>query len=214
MSTSTDASTVLSEATRLAEGTTIEEHTANGAAVPVGERPAVNGAPPVEEDTLTHGGAAPDESGTAADPSSGERTPSAGDTAAGEGTAVDRPASPDGSVPVDASEPASWLRIEKGHAEPEEIAAISVVLCARLMRPPGPRRGRPARGTTAGQAAPRAPLRMLVGLLDLRLIPGAGPDGWSAEGGQEHRHRGDRECPDHAAEDHLPLPGRQPPTAQ
>lgn len=132
MSTSTDASTVLSEATRLAEGTTIEEHTANGAAVPVGERPAVNGAPPVEEDTLTHGGAAPDESGTAADPSSGERTPSAGDTAAGEGTAVDRPASPDGSVPVDASEPASWLRIEKGHAEPEEIAAISVVLCARL----------------------------------------------------------------------------------
>ncbi|BCK66370.1 hypothetical protein Srufu_003230 [Streptomyces libani subsp. rufus] len=37
----------------------------------------------------------------------------------------------DGSAPGE-DQPVSWLRIEKGHAEPEEIAAISVVLCAQL----------------------------------------------------------------------------------
>ncbi|MER6844515.1 hypothetical protein [Streptomyces platensis] len=122
MSTSTDASTVLSEATRLGEGTTLDERAADGAAVSLGEGPAANGAPPVavEDGAATDGGGAPD-----------ENVAPGGVPVAGEGTAVDRTTSLDGSAPGE-DPPVSWLRIEKGHAEPEEIAAISVVLCAQL----------------------------------------------------------------------------------
>ncbi|MCR8573886.1 hypothetical protein [Streptomyces sp. Isolate_219] len=132
MSTSTDASTVISEAAPLGEGTTLDERAVNGTAAPVSEgtsvdgAPSVNGAPSANGDASAGVGTAPDER-TAA----GEGTPSGGNTAAGEGTAVGHATPLDGSAPVDGP-PASWLRIEKGHAEPEEIAAISVVLCAQL----------------------------------------------------------------------------------
>ncbi|MGW8970654.1 hypothetical protein [Streptomyces platensis] len=128
MSTSTDASTVLSEATRLGEGTTLDEHAADGAAVALGEGPSVNGAPPaaVEEDTVADGGGAADESATAGGaPSGGGGGPVAGERAPADLSTPLEESAPEGP-------PASWLRIEKGHAEPEEIAAISVVLCAQL----------------------------------------------------------------------------------
>ena len=126
MSTSTDASTVISEASPLAEDTTVEERAVKGAAAPVGEGTSVDGVPSVNGDASADVGTALDGS-TAV----GEGTPSGGGTAAGEGTGVDHATPLDGSTPLDGL-PTSWLRIEKGHAEPEEIAAISVVLCAQL----------------------------------------------------------------------------------
>lgn len=133
MSTSTDASTVLSEATRLGEGTTLDERAADGAAVSLGEGPAVTGAPPVavEEDTVADAGGAPDENVAAGGTPPGGGGGGGGVPVAGENSAVDRTTSLDGSAPGE-DRPVSWLRIEKGHAEPEEIAAISVVLCAQL----------------------------------------------------------------------------------
>ncbi|MGW3008092.1 acyl-CoA carboxylase epsilon subunit [Streptomyces sp. NPDC001219] len=124
MSTSTDASTALAEATRLAPGTPLEEHTADGTA-PGSEGTTVDGAPPVEADRAADAEAVPDAS-AAAD----ECTASQGDPAAAE-PAVGHAMPLDGGADV-AAPPVSWLRIEKGHAEPEEIAAISVVLCAQL----------------------------------------------------------------------------------
>ncbi|WP_330315840.1 hypothetical protein [Streptomyces platensis] len=131
MSTSTDASTVVSEATRLGEGTTLDERAADGAAVALGEGPTANGAPPVavEEDTGADASGAPDEGVAAVGTPSGGV--GGGGPVAGESTAVDRTTPLDGSAPGE-DPPVSWLRIEKGHAEPEEIAAISVVLCAQL----------------------------------------------------------------------------------
>ncbi|GFE12319.1 hypothetical protein Sgleb_03660 [Streptomyces glebosus] len=139
MSTSTDASTVLSEATRLGEGTTLDERAADGAAVSLGEGPAVTGAPPVavEEGTVADAGGAPGESVAVDGTPPGGGGGGGGGLAAGESTAVDQPTPLDRTTPLDGSapgedQPVSWLRIEKGHAEPEEIAAISVVLCAQL----------------------------------------------------------------------------------
>ncbi|MEU8684032.1 acyl-CoA carboxylase epsilon subunit [Streptomyces sp. NPDC048611] len=124
MSTSTDASTVLAEATRLAPGAPLEEDAADGTA-PAGEGTTLNGAPPVEADRAADAGAAPDAS-VAADRSTASRDdPAAAEPAGDPATALDASAAV-------AELPVSWLRIEKGHAEPEEIAAISVVLCAQL----------------------------------------------------------------------------------
>ncbi|UKY54419.1 acyl-CoA carboxylase subunit epsilon [Streptomyces inhibens] len=63
-------------------------------------------------------------------------------TATGEGTKIDESApggrsAPGGeALPAEGDRPASLpefsLRIDKGHAEPEELAAITVVLCAQL----------------------------------------------------------------------------------
>ncbi|MGW7020370.1 acyl-CoA carboxylase epsilon subunit [Streptomyces decoyicus] len=122
MSTSTDASTVIGEARPVGDGTSTEASTA------LGECPATDEGTAAGAGTVGTGG-----------PGLGEPAPVGADactdegTAAGECTAVDDVVSPDGSTPPDAL-PASWLRIEKGHAEPEEIAAISVVLCAQLAR--------------------------------------------------------------------------------
>lgn len=55
-----------------------------------------------------------------------ERTPRDGSPAAG--IAVP----PADGCPVPEEVPESWLRIEKGSAGPEEIAALSVVLCERI----------------------------------------------------------------------------------
>ncbi|MGA5562021.1 acyl-CoA carboxylase epsilon subunit [Streptomyces platensis] len=129
MSTSTDASTALSEATRLGEGTTLDERTADGAAVSLGEGPAATGAQPAaaEEDTAADAGRAPDESVALG----GTHPGGGGGPVAEEDTTADHTTPLDGSAPGE-DPPVSWLRIEKGHAEPEEIAAISVVLCAQL----------------------------------------------------------------------------------
>ncbi len=122
MSTSTDASTVIGEARPVGDGTSTEANTA------LGECPATDEGTAVGAGTVGADG-----------PGLGEPAPAGSDactdegTAAGECTAVDDVVSPDGSTPPD-DLPASWLRIEKGHAEPEEIAAISVVLCAQLAR--------------------------------------------------------------------------------
>ncbi|MFG2098347.1 hypothetical protein [Streptomyces sp. NPDC048612] len=134
MSTSTDASTVLAEATRLAPGAPLEEDAADGTA-PAGEGTTLDGAPPVEADRAADAGAAPDAS-VAADRSTTSRDdPAAAEPAAAEPAAAEPAGDPatalDASAAV-AELPVSWLRIEKGHAEPEEIAAISVVLCAQL----------------------------------------------------------------------------------
>ncbi|MFE1177075.1 hypothetical protein [Streptomyces sp. NPDC058773] len=118
MSTSTDAGTILAEAARLGTGTTIEERTADGAAAPVsGDAPA-NGAPPAGR-------------AGAADAAPAERLPVAEGAPSRGGPAVDHATPPAANAPC-ADAPESWLRIERGHAEPEEIAAISVVLCAQL----------------------------------------------------------------------------------
>ena len=67
-----------------------------------------------------------------------------------------------------AEAPPDLLRIEKGHAEPEELAALTVVLCARLVLSQADDRVVPAcRGD--GRAAARGAHRLLVGLLDVRL---------------------------------------------
>ncbi|MFF7232981.1 hypothetical protein [Streptomyces sioyaensis] len=126
MSTSTDASTVIGEAGPVGTVVSTDASPRNGAAplvehVPTGAGPATagTGAPAVERIRRTE------------------------DTAAGERTADDGPpaddarptdlASPTAPEPDESPEPPeSWLRIEKGHAEPEEIAALSVVLCAQI----------------------------------------------------------------------------------
>ncbi|MFI9075467.1 hypothetical protein ACIGW8_02990 [Streptomyces sioyaensis] len=120
MSTSTDASTVIGEAGPVGTVVSTDASPRNGAAAPrvehapAGTGPAMAGA------------------GTPAV----ERTRRTEDTAAGERTADDAPPagvpSPAVGCPVPDEPPESWLRIEKGHAEPEEIAALSVVLCAQI----------------------------------------------------------------------------------
>ncbi|GES28063.1 acyl-CoA carboxylase subunit epsilon [Streptomyces angustmyceticus] len=156
MSTSTDASTVIGEARPAVDGTPTEESTALGGCTATEEGTVLAEAAPVgtetcaEEGTAADGSGAPDESPATAD------VPPTGDTVAGECAAPDEAAPADASMSLDAP-PAAWLRIEKGHAEPEEIAAISVVLCARLAglraladngdQPPSTARRRHARHT-------------------------------------------------------------------
>ncbi|WP_328381696.1 hypothetical protein OHS81_01540 [Streptomyces sp. NBC_00400] len=126
MSTSTDASTVIGEARPAGDGTSTEASEDLGAAAVTDEGTAVGadtvtGEPAsVAADTRAEERGATDESTVAGDAS-----------AVAEGRAVDIAAPVDEGVPPD-DPPASWLRIERGHAEPEEIAAISVVLCAQL----------------------------------------------------------------------------------
>ncbi|WP_326616260.1 hypothetical protein OG863_03180 [Streptomyces decoyicus] len=139
MSTSTDASTVIGEAGPVGDGTSTEASTALG------------GCPATDEGTAVGAGTV-----GADGPGLGEPAPAGADactdeaTAAGECTAVDDVGSPDGSTPPD-DLPASWLRIEKGHAEPEEIAAISVVLCAQLARLRALAEGGPTEERLAGR---------------------------------------------------------------
>lgn len=118
MSTSTDASTVIGEARPAGDGTSTEASTA------LGECPSTDEGVAAGAGTAGADGTGP-----------GEAAPGGADAGsdAGECPAVVDVVSPDGSTPPDGL-PASWLRIEKGHAEPEEVAAISVVLCARLAR--------------------------------------------------------------------------------
>ncbi|MEV6563704.1 acyl-CoA carboxylase epsilon subunit [Streptomyces kronopolitis] len=91
---------------------------------------------------------------TAAGAPTVERTPRDGTGAAGGRTAPDG-TPPDGDSAVSEESPGSWLRIEKGSAGPEEIAALTVVLCDRIAAlralatpadtgegPTGPRPGR------------------------------------------------------------------------
>ncbi|MGW9430628.1 acyl-CoA carboxylase epsilon subunit [Streptomyces decoyicus] len=137
MSTSTDASTVIGEARPAGDGTSTEASTA------LGECPSTDEGTAAGAGTVGADGTGPGETAPAgADARTDEGT------AAGECPAVDVVVSPDGSTPPDGL-PASWLRIEKGQAGPEEIAAISVVLCAQLARlralaGPGPTEERPA----------------------------------------------------------------------
>ncbi|MFG2526812.1 hypothetical protein [Streptomyces sp. NPDC048516] len=149
MSTSTDASTVIGEARPAGDGTSTEasdalgaaavaaDGTAIGAGTVTGEPAPVAADTPAEEDGVTESDGATGESAAAGDAA-----------AAGEGTAVDDAVPAAEGMPLDGL-PASWLRIEKGHAEPEEIAAISVVLCAQLaglraLAEPGHAEERPA----------------------------------------------------------------------
>ncbi|WP_164993119.1 acyl-CoA carboxylase epsilon subunit [Streptomyces lydicus] len=132
MSTSTDASTVIGEARPAGDGTSTEAGEALDAAAVTDEGTAVvtdtvtGELPPVAADTRA------EERGAAEEHGATDASPAAGDApAAGGATAVDDAAPADEAVPPD-DPPASWLRIERGHAEPEEIAAISVVLCAQL----------------------------------------------------------------------------------
>ncbi|MEU5545978.1 hypothetical protein AB0G85_26800 [Streptomyces sioyaensis] len=132
MSTSTDASTVIGEAGPVGTVVSTDASPRNGAAaplvehVPTGAGPATagTGAPAVERIRRTE------------DTAAGERTADDGPPADDAPTADDtRPAdvpSPADGCPVPDEPPESWLRIEKGHAEPEEIAALSVVLCAQI----------------------------------------------------------------------------------
>ncbi|MFI0717309.1 acyl-CoA carboxylase subunit epsilon [Streptomyces inhibens] len=57
-------------------------------------------------------------------------------TATGEGTKIDESAPGGEALAAEEHRPAALpefsLRIDKGHAEPEELAAITVVLCAQL----------------------------------------------------------------------------------
>ncbi|MFI1738404.1 hypothetical protein [Streptomyces sioyaensis] len=114
MSTSTDASTVIGEAGPVGTAVSTDASPRNGAAAPLVEH-APTGAGPATAGAGT---------------SAVERTRRTEDTAAGERTADDAP--PADGCPVPDEPPESWLRIEKGHAEPEEIAALSVVLCAQI----------------------------------------------------------------------------------
>ncbi|WP_006607991.1 hypothetical protein [Streptomyces auratus] len=120
MSTSTDASTVIGEAGPVGTVVSTDASPRNGAAAPLVEH-APTGAGPA-----TAGAGTP----------AVERTRRTEDTAAGERTADDAPPtdvpSPADGRPAPDEPPESWLRIEKGHAEPEEIAALSVVLCAQI----------------------------------------------------------------------------------
>ena len=50
------------------------------------------------------------------------------------------------STPAD---PSSLLRVEKGHAEPEELAAITAILMARAASRPDTAAAQPHRGRTA-----------------------------------------------------------------
>ncbi|MFI1304310.1 hypothetical protein [Streptomyces sioyaensis] len=120
MTTSTDASTVVGEAEPVGTVVSTDASPRNGAAAPLVEH-APTGAGPV-----TAGAGAP----------AVERTVRTEDPAAGAPTADDAPpadtASPSDGCPVPDEPPESWLRIERGRAGPEEIAALSVVLCAQI----------------------------------------------------------------------------------
>lgn len=133
MSTSTDASTVIGEAGPVGTVVSTDASPRNGAAAPlvehapIGAGPATagTGAPAVERIRRTE------------DTAAGERTADDGPPAESTPPADDAPpadlASPTAPEPDESPEPPeSWLRIEKGHAEPEEIAALSVVLCAQI----------------------------------------------------------------------------------
>ncbi|MEW1748721.1 hypothetical protein ACIQU1_09960 [Streptomyces angustmyceticus] len=131
MSTSTDASTVIGEARPAVDGTPTEESTALDGCTATEEGTVLAEAAPVgtetcaEESTAADGSGAGDQSPVAGD------VPPTGDTGGGECAAADEAVPAGASTPLDA--PAdTWLRIEKGHAEPEEIAAISVVLRIQL----------------------------------------------------------------------------------
>ncbi|PJJ06259.1 hypothetical protein BX264_6764 [Streptomyces sp. 2333.5] len=125
MSTSTDASTVIGEAGPVGTVVSTDASPRNGAAAPLvehaptgaGPATAGTGAPAVERIRRTEDTAA-------------ERT-SDGERTADDAPPADAPSPADG-CPVPDEPPESWLRIEKGHAEPEEIAALSVVLCAQI----------------------------------------------------------------------------------
>ncbi|MFI0903194.1 hypothetical protein ACH4TE_06535 [Streptomyces sioyaensis] len=132
MSTSTDASTVIGEAGPVGTVVSTDASPRNGAAaplvehIPIGAAPATAGTdtPAVERTRRTE------------DTATGERTVDDGPPADDTPTADDAPpadiSSPADGCPVPGEPPESWLRIEKGHAEPEEIAALSVVLCAQI----------------------------------------------------------------------------------
>ncbi|MGW9177464.1 acyl-CoA carboxylase epsilon subunit [Streptomyces decoyicus] len=133
MSTSTDASTVIGEARPAGDGTSTEASTA------LGECPSTDEGTAAGAGTVGADGTGP-----------GETAPAGADARTDEGTAAGECPAVDVvvSTPPDGL-PASWLRIEKGQAGPEEIAAISVVLCAQLARlralaGPGPTEERPA----------------------------------------------------------------------
>ncbi|WP_336049707.1 acyl-CoA carboxylase epsilon subunit [Streptomyces sp. CA2R101] len=132
MSTSTDASTVIDEARPAGDGTSTEASDALGAAAVTDGDTAVGADPVTGEPAPVAAGTRAEESGATEERGATEESTAAGDaSAAGEGTAVDDAAPVEKAVPLDGP-PVSWLRIERGHAEPEEIAAISVVLCAQL----------------------------------------------------------------------------------
>ncbi|WP_433859500.1 acyl-CoA carboxylase epsilon subunit [Streptomyces kronopolitis] len=91
---------------------------------------------------------------TAAGSPTVERTPRDGTGTTGGRTAPDG-TPPDSDSAVSEEPPGSWLRIERGSAGPEEIAALTVVLCDRIAAlralaapadtgegPAGPRHGR------------------------------------------------------------------------
>ncbi|WP_432004276.1 acyl-CoA carboxylase subunit epsilon [Streptomyces sioyaensis] len=120
MTTSTDASTVIGEAEPVGTVVSTDASPRNGAAAPLVEHaPTVAG-------PVTAGAGAPAVGATV-------RTE---DPAAGAPPADDAPpsddASPTDGCPAPDEPPESWLRIERGRAEPEEIAALSVVLCAQI----------------------------------------------------------------------------------
>ena len=126
MSTSTDASTVIGEAGSVGTVVSTDASPHNGAAAPLVEHAPIGTGP------ATAG----------ADTPAVERPRRTEDTAGGERTADHAPPADD-TPPADIASPAdgcsvpdeppeSWLRIEKGHAGPEEIAALSVVLCAQI----------------------------------------------------------------------------------
>ncbi|WP_369051884.1 acyl-CoA carboxylase subunit epsilon [Kineococcus terrestris] len=77
-------------------------------------------------------------------------------------------------VALEAAELLGSLRIERGHPEPEELAALTVVLTSTLSTAAA----QPAAGTGVGAEAPRsrwADRRHVLG-----LPPRPGPGGWRA----------------------------------
>lgn len=118
MSTTTDASTVTGEAGPVGTDVSTDAGTLVAAATPLVAQP------PTAAGTATVGASTP----------TGECTPRDGAPATGGCTAVDdTPPAGTAAAPADGCPaPESWLRIEKGSAGPEEIAALSVVLCERI----------------------------------------------------------------------------------
>lgn len=114
MSTTTDASTVTGEAGSAGTDVSTAPGALVSAAAPLVARPPAAG-------TATAGAGTP----------TVERTPRDGSAAAGGRTALDGAPPADGSS-MSEEPPGSWLRIEKGSAGPEEIAALTVVLCDRI----------------------------------------------------------------------------------
>ncbi|MFE2226593.1 acyl-CoA carboxylase subunit epsilon [Streptomyces kronopolitis] len=107
--------------------TTTDASTVTGEAGPAGPGALLAAATPLVEQPPTAAGAAAAGAGTPAD----GHTPRDGSGPAQGHTALDGTPPGDGS-PVSEEPPGSWLRIEKGSADPEEIAALTVVLCDRI----------------------------------------------------------------------------------